>query len=80
MASKVATASQSILDNVGGADNIASLTHCATRLRFQLVDQSKADQTWSLGRCSSGFNRPSSGDGRRRCQLLPGTHQIAGRG
>ena len=22
-----------------------SLTHCATRLRFQLVDQSKADQT-----------------------------------
>ena len=45
MASKVATASQSILDNVGGADNIASLTHCATRLRFQLVDQSKADQT-----------------------------------
>ena len=45
MASKVATASLSILDNVGGADNIASLTHCATRLRFQLVDQSKADQT-----------------------------------
>ena len=42
MASKVATASQSILDNVGGADNIASLTHCATRLRFQLVDQSWA--------------------------------------
>ncbi|WP_046439238.1 glucose PTS transporter subunit IIA [Corynebacterium kutscheri] len=36
--------SEFILDKVGGADNITSLTHCATRLRFQLKDQSKADQ------------------------------------
>lgn len=27
---------------VGGGDNISSMTHCATRLRLQLVDRSKA--------------------------------------
>ena len=27
----------------GGADNIASFTHCATRLRFKVKDASKAD-------------------------------------
>lgn len=45
MATSVAQTSEFILDKVGGADNVASLTHCATRLRFQLNDQSKADQT-----------------------------------
>lgn len=44
MASKIATTSQFILDKVGGAENVTSLTHCATRLRFQLADQTKADQ------------------------------------
>ena len=32
-----------IVDNLGGADNITSLTHCATRLRFQLADTSLVD-------------------------------------
>lgn len=36
--------SEFILEKVGGAANIASMSHCATRLRFQLHDQSKADQ------------------------------------
>lgn len=31
-----------ILKNVGGPDNIVSMTHCATRIRFALVDESKA--------------------------------------
>lgn len=31
-----------ILQKVGGADNISALTHCATRLRFNLKDESKA--------------------------------------
>lgn len=31
-----------IVKEVGGKDNIASLTHCITRLRFQLKDESKA--------------------------------------
>lgn len=33
-----------ILNGVGGEDNIAGFTHCATRLRFTLKDQSKADE------------------------------------
>ncbi|WGT46365.1 PTS transporter subunit EIIB [Tessaracoccus lacteus] len=36
---------QDILKAVGGPDNIVSLTHCATRLRFQLVDASAINQT-----------------------------------
>lgn len=32
-----------IIKYVGGKDNITSLTHCVTRLRFQLKDESKAD-------------------------------------
>ncbi|WP_027013490.1 glucose PTS transporter subunit IIA [Corynebacterium freiburgense] len=44
MASKTMTTSQFILDKVGGAANITSLTHCATRLRFQLADQDLVDQ------------------------------------
>ncbi|AGP30648.1 glucose PTS transporter subunit IIA [Corynebacterium terpenotabidum] len=35
--------SRSILREVGGADNVADLTYCATRLRFQLHDRSKVD-------------------------------------
>lgn len=31
-----------IIKNVGGKENIQSLTHCVTRLRFQLEDESKA--------------------------------------
>ncbi|QNQ90142.1 PTS beta-glucoside transporter subunit EIIBCA [Corynebacterium poyangense] len=37
------TTSQHILDNIGGPGNITSMTHCATRLRFQLADQSRVD-------------------------------------
>lgn len=32
-----------IVEHVGGTRNISGLTHCVTRLRFQLKDQSKAD-------------------------------------
>lgn len=32
-----------ILQKVGGSDNIKYVTHCATRLRFNLIDESKAD-------------------------------------
>ena len=34
---------EEIVKAVGGPDNISNLTHCATRLRFELVDGSKAD-------------------------------------
>lgn len=35
---------EKILRGVGGPENIESLTHCATRLRFQLHDGEKVDQ------------------------------------
>lgn len=34
---------QGILDNVGGSENISNMTHCATRLRLNLKDPSKAN-------------------------------------
>lgn len=34
---------KSILDKIGGKENISNLTHCATRLRFNLKDKSKAN-------------------------------------
>lgn len=34
---------EEIVEAVGGPDNIVSLTHCATRLRFQLADASGID-------------------------------------
>jgi PTS system beta-glucosides-specific IIC component len=35
---------QDILAKVGGQENVRSLAHCATRLRFNLRDESKADK------------------------------------
>ncbi|MFL2060536.1 PTS transporter subunit EIIB [Marinilactibacillus psychrotolerans] len=32
-----------ILDNVGGKENVNSLAHCITRLRFKLKDEGKAN-------------------------------------
>lgn len=34
---------RAIIKNVGGKENILSVTHCATRLRFSLKDNNKAD-------------------------------------
>ena len=34
---------ENILAAVGGRENITSVTHCMTRLRFNLKDESKAD-------------------------------------
>lgn len=35
---------EGVVANVGGEANIASVTHCATRLRFRLKDESKASK------------------------------------
>lgn len=43
MASKYDGLARIIIQNVGGRDNIVSLTHCITRLRFKLKDESKAN-------------------------------------
>lgn len=37
------TLATKIVELVGGADNVSGLTHCATRLRFNLTDESLAD-------------------------------------
>ena len=43
MASKYDGLARIIVQNVGGKSNIVSLTHCMTRLRFKLQDESKAN-------------------------------------
>lgn len=43
MVSKYDGLARIIIQNVGGADNIKDLTHCITRLRFHLKDESKAN-------------------------------------
>ena len=43
MTSKYDGLARIIVQNVGGKDNIAGLTHCVTRLRFKLKDESKAN-------------------------------------
>ncbi len=36
--------STEIIEEIGGKGNISSLTHCATRLRFKLIDETKANK------------------------------------
>lgn len=43
-ASKYQTIADDVLRGVGGAENVASVTHCATRLRFRLHDRDQADK------------------------------------
>ncbi len=43
MAKKYTALAKSIVELVGGKDNVESLTHCITRLRFILKDESKAN-------------------------------------
>lgn len=43
MASKYDGLARIIIQNVGGKANVISLTHCVTRLRFKLKDESKAN-------------------------------------
>lgn len=40
---KYQSEAKKLLELVGGKGNIASVTHCATRMRFALVDESKAN-------------------------------------
>ena len=36
--------SEKLTELVGGKDNIQGVAHCATRLRFELTDEGKADK------------------------------------
>ena len=44
MANKFEVMSQSILEQLGGVDNVVGVSHCATRLRVTLKDKALADQ------------------------------------
>ena len=58
-----------IIAAIGGHENVRSLTHCATRLRFELVDASKVDQN-SLEHTQGVLGAvPQSGD---RYQIVIG--------
>ncbi|WP_161979599.1 beta-glucoside-specific PTS transporter subunit IIABC [Streptococcus sp. S784/96/1] len=46
MANKYTELVTDILEHVGGKENINSVKHCVTRLRFQLKDESKADDDY----------------------------------
>ncbi|MEU5216561.1 glucose PTS transporter subunit IIA [Streptomyces sp. NPDC020807] len=63
------TQAERILRGVGGAANVESLTHCATRLRFQLHDGSKADAAALDGVDGVMATVPQSGD---RLQIVIG--------
>lgn len=43
MAKDYTSLAKKIVENVGGENNVISLVHCATRLRFKLVDESKVN-------------------------------------
>ena len=40
---KYETLAKEIVKNIGGKENVISLTHCITRLRFKLKDEKKAN-------------------------------------
>ncbi|MFC7307246.1 glucose PTS transporter subunit IIA [Streptomyces monticola] len=60
---------EKILRGVGGPENIESLTHCATRLRFQLHDGAKVDTEALDGLKGVMATVPQSGD---RLQIVIG--------
>ncbi|GAA4519203.1 glucose PTS transporter subunit IIA [Brachybacterium paraconglomeratum] len=61
-ASGTTSIAEDIVRGVGGSENIESLTHCATRLRFQLHDGEKVDRE-SLDALSGVMGTvPQSGD------------------
>lgn len=51
-----------IVENIGGIDNLAFATHCATRLRFKLKDMSKLKED-ALKKSEGCYGR--QGDGRQ---------------
>ncbi|MGV6936723.1 PTS transporter subunit EIIB [Paenibacillus sp. CMM36] len=44
MSKKYEKLAQDIVEKIGGSENVSTLTHCMTRLRFALNQNKKADQ------------------------------------
>ena len=70
MANKYDGLARIIVQNVGGKGNIQSLTHCFTRLRFVLKDESKANEDM-LKKTDGVVNVVKSGG---QFQVVIGTH------
>lgn len=45
MAKDYTELAKAIIEKVGGEENVVSVTHCMTRLRFRIADSSKVDET-----------------------------------
>ena len=59
-----------ILAGLGGASNISSVDHCATRLRLELVDLSKMDEAKIKSSGAAGVMKP----GGKSVQVIVGTN------
>ena len=71
-------AAQEILDAIGGAGNVVSAAHCATRLRLVIADDSKVDQAKVDAATGAKGNFKAAG----QLQVIYGTgtvNQVAGR-
>ncbi|MDY5785623.1 glucose PTS transporter subunit IIA [Corynebacterium sp.] len=60
---KQASSARAIVENLGGAENISALTHCATRLRLELRDPSKVN-TAALEKVPGVLGALHQGDNR----------------
>lgn len=70
MAKDFSKLAQEILQRVGGEQNIHSLVHCATRLRFVLKDRAKADKD-ALNQTAGVISVVESGG---QCQIVIGNN------
>lgn len=59
-----------IIDNVGGKENVENVTHCLTRLRFKLNDDSKVNEEALKNNKDIITAQPSGG----KYQVVIGTH------
>ena len=62
-------AAQQVLDNIGGASNIVSAAHCATRLRLEVKDSSAVNEKAVKAAGAAGVIRPD----KTTCQVIIGT-------
>ncbi len=70
MAKDYAAISKKIVENIGGVENIASVTHCMTRLRFVVKDEGKINDAVRQGdRRRHGRREPG-----RPVQIIIGNH------
>lgn len=68
--SKYDNLAKSIIQGVGGKDNIETVTNCATRLRFELKDNGLVDESLIKRSGATGVMKV----GRKNAQVIIGTH------